>query len=584
MASPPRKYSTGRKILIGIIVLVLIAGATFQIFIHRYLNPIVRERLEAIIVKGSDSLYTFDVGALDVSFWRRSLHFSGMHIRIDSNRYRILEQEDRLPPMTFDLNLPAGIVNGIGIRELLFKKEIDIGSIHFREANVQLARHFRKERKVDSAEVPLWKSIQPGIKSIRIGNATCDNLKMSYLNVDNDDKFRWQFDQCDVAFSGIRVDSASSYDSNRLLFAENIAINVKHIKMKTPDGMYNIAANQASYSSASRLMEFEDFSFHPAMSDRAFIRHYGYQHEIYKLNMPVIRLKNIFMPHWINHNALRADTIELISPKIAVSMDRNAKPNPHSKLGQYPHQLLQKAPFDINIRRLTAVDGTVTYTEKNNVNQLTGKLVFPSVRGYISNITNEPAAIKRSGTCVADVRSGVLNTGLLHAVFRFDLDSKAGAFAVNADISRLNAPQLQPLIKAMTSTDLQSFNMHQLTYSINGNERTGTGNLRMRYDDMDILINQVEPDKSFDKKGLLSFFANRVVIFKENPNDDEGERKAQNIAVKREPTKSFFNFVWKTLFTSAGEIVLRPMAQRKMEKRKERQLRREARKAARQKK
>src|SRR5687767_14187506 len=131
MPSSPDKYSTGRKILIGIIVAVLILGAAFQIFIHRYLDPVVRERLEAIIVKGSDSLYTFDVRKLNVSFWRRSLQFSNMHIRVDSNRYRQLEKANRLPPITFDLDLPAGILNGIVFRELLFKKEVDIENIHF---------------------------------------------------------------------------------------------------------------------------------------------------------------------------------------------------------------------------------------------------------------------------------------------------------------------------------------------------------------------------------------------------------------------------------------------------------------------
>ena len=580
--SSSNKYSAGRKVLIGIIILVLVAGTIFQIFIHRYLNPIVRERLDAIIVKGSDSLYSFEVKDLDVSFWQRTLQFSEMHIRIDSNRYRQLEKENRLPPLTFDLNLPSGIVNGIGFSKLVFNKKIDISSIHFREAEVQLARHFRQDRSIDTAAVPLWKLIQPGIKSIRIGNASCDNLKLSYLNVD-DDKFRWQFDQCDVAFQNILVDSASANDTSRLLFAENIAIQVKNLKMKTPDGLYNIGAKQVRYSSAERLMEVDKFDFRPAMSDAAFIRHFGYQHEIYKLKMPEIRLKNIFMAHWINQNSLRADVVELVSPDIAVSMDRNAKPNPHSKLGQYPHQLLQNAPFDINIRKLTAVDGTVTYTEKNNKNQLTGRLIFPSLRGTISNITNEKEAVQRSSTCIADVRSGVLKTGLLHALFRFDLASKAGAFTVDADISRLNAGQLQPLAKAMTSTDLQSFNMHQLKYSITGNERTGSGSLRMKYDDMDILINQVEPDGSLDKKGLLSFFANRLVIYKENPEEDEAERMARNIAVQRDANKSFFNFVWKTLLTSAGTIVLRPAAQRKMDKRKERELRREARKAAREK-
>jgi hypothetical protein len=86
----------------------------------------------------------------------------------------------------------------------------------------------------------------------------------------------------------------------------------------------------------------------------------------------------------------------------------------------------------------------------------------------------------------------------------------------------------------------------------------------------------VEPDKSLDKKGLLSFFANRLLVYKENPMKGE-ERKAISVRVQRDMTRSFFNLVWKTMFASAGEIVLRPMGQRKIEKRKERQERKEER-------
>jgi hypothetical protein len=222
---------------------------------------------------------------------------------------------------------------------------------------------------------------------------------------------------------------------------------------------------------------------------------------------------------------------------------------------------------------LTVVDGTVSYKEKNNRNQLMGHLLFPSVRGSIRNITNDKTAIARSSSCIADVRSGILKTGFLHALFRFNLADRSGAFSVRATISKLDAHQLQPLAKAMTSTDLQSFNMDQLQYEISGNERGGSGNLRMRYNNMDILINQVEPDGSLDKKGLLSFLANRMVIYKDNPAGNDRERIASNVLTQRESTKSFFNFIWKTLYTSAGKIVMRPGAQRRMEKRKERKQR-----------
>jgi hypothetical protein len=566
-----RRYSTGRKILIGVVIFILIALVALQVFIGRYLTPVVRDRLSDVIIKGSDSLYRFESADFDVNFWGRSITFSNLHIRVDSTRYNVLKKQKKLPIMTFDLLLPKGNVNGIGFSDLVFKKKVDIASIDCREAQVKLSRHYRSSIETDTAEAPLWKLIQPGLRSIRVGKVSGDNVKVIYQNADNSDNFRWQLDRCDAYLSDIMIDSLSSLDTSRLLFAKNVELKAKDVKLKTSDGLYNLGMENASYSSSDRNMNIRNFSFRPALNDAAFIRHFGYQHEIYRLSVPVINIKDFIISRWIGINQLKAGTIELVSPVINVSLDRNARPNPYSKKGQYPNQLVRNAPFGIDVRKVTAVDGTLTYTERNNKNQLTGKIVFPSIRGTITNITNDVQALKRSAMSIVNVRSGILETGILHAVFRFNLADAAGAFSVNATINKLNAKQLQPLAKAMTSTDVQSFNLHKLEYAINGNQNAGTGDLRMRYDDMDILINQVEPDGSFDKKGLMSFFANRMVIYKENPMEDEAERTANNIRVQRDPTRSFFSFVWKTLFTSAGEIVIRPAAQRKMEKRKQRE-------------
>jgi hypothetical protein len=574
-----KRRSILKKILIGIAILVVLAGIAFQIFITRYLPPMVRERLADIIVKGSDSLYRFEVGKFDVSFWGGSVQFTDLKITIDTVRYKKLEAAKKLPPMTFQLDLPRGSIDGIGLRALILSKKIDIRSIRFKSADVHLARHFRSADTTATTDEPLWKLIQPNIRSINIASVRCDDLKMTYQNVDSATSFRWAFDKCNIMFSGIRVDSSSANDSSRLLFAKNIALTADDIKMKTPDGLYYLFADNIAYTSADRALLLKDFDFHPTMTQQQFNKHWGYEHEMYTLKIPEIQLKNFLLPQWISYNRLRVDTVELTSPAIAVHMDRNPPDNPKSKKGKYPSQLLQKAPFSIQIKRLKATGASMVYTETNDKTQLTGKLVFPSLSGVIDNITNDTAALMKSTECIADIRGSVMKTGALHAIFRFNLRDRSGAFSVNANISNLNAAQLQPLFKAMTATDVQSFNMQRLDYTMTGNEDAARGNLKMKYTDMDILINRVEEDKSFNKRGFLSFLANRFVIYKENPMKDEDERVATNVAMQRDATRSFFNLVWKTLYTSAGEIVLRPMIQRKMEKRKERKLQKDARAA-----
>lgn len=564
-----RRYSVGRKLLIVLVVLLLLSGIAFHLFITRYLPPMVKSRLSDVIVKGSDSLYRFEVGKFDVSFWGGSIHMAGLKITIDSNRYRQMEMEKRLPSLTFNLDLPAGSVEGIGLRALIFSKRIDINSIRFASANIQLARHFRNTDTVHHQDVPLWKLIQKDIRSIAVGKVICNDLKVNYRNVDSAAAFRWEFDKCNILFSDIRVDSASTADSTRLLFAKDLALTAKEVKMKTPDGLYNLMSESVFYTSAGRSMELKGFEFKPAVSPKEFNRHFGEQHEIYTLKFPVINMQSFHLPQWIRNNKLQADTVKLASPVVSIFMDRNAKPSVKSRKGKYPSQLLQKAPFYMNIRRLSAQDASVIYTETNNLNQLTGTVTFSGLSGTIDNITNEPELVAKRSECVADIRGRIFKTGKLHSIFRFNLADRNGAFSVNATITDLNAPQLQQVFRAMTSTDIQSLNLRRMDYSATGNENAATGNLKMKYDEMDILLHRVEADKSLNKRGLLSFLANRLGIYKENPMNDEEERVATGVVVQRDATRSFFNLVWKTLFTSAGEIVLRPMAKRKIEKRKQ---------------
>jgi lipopolysaccharide export system protein LptA len=572
MINKVKKVSTAKKVLIGLLIVIVISGVSLQIFITRYLPSLVKERLSDIIVKGSDSLYKFEVGKFDLGFWGGTIGITDLRITIDSTRYKKMNEEKKLPPLTFEVILPKAKVEGINIKAIIFSKRINVRQISFTSAEVKLARHFKTTETANIEDIPLWKLIQPQIRSITVNNIICADLKINYKNVDSAAGFHWQFDKSNILFSDIQVDSTSASDSNRLLFAKNIILAAADIKMKTPDGLYNLQAKEVLYTSAARSMEVKQFDFTPAISNQEFIRHFGYQHEIYRLKSPSIHLKNFQLPEWINHNKLLADTVELASPSVVIYLDRHAKPYPYSKKGKYPHQLLQQAPFTINVKRVKATGASITYNETNNLNNLTGKFVLPSLSGIIDNITNDPVAIAKSSECIADIRGTLMKTGKLHTVFRFNLADKNGAFRVNATITNIDAEQVQPLFVAMTSVEIQSFNMKRLDYSITGNENSGTGTLSMQYDNMDILLNKVEADKSLNKKGFFSFLANRLVIYKENPMEDNEERKAVNVVMPRDATRSFFNLVWKTMFSSAGEIVLRPLAQRKIEKRKQRQL------------
>jgi len=49
------------------------------------------------------------------------------------------------------------------------------------------------------------------------------------------------------------------------------------------------------------------------------------------------------------------------------------------------------------------------------------------------------------------------------------------------------------------------------------------------------------------RQGLISFLANNLVIYSDNPSA-EGKFTSATINYQREITASFFNYIWKTLF------------------------------------
>src|SRR5687768_7446413 len=123
----------------------IITGATliiliffFIVFVNSFLKPILRDRLHTLIVQGSDSLYSYTLTDLEPNFFGSSVVVENLQLRIDSNRYRQLVLQNRLPTLSFELNLVKGSITGIGIFQLLVSKRLIISEIKITDASITL--------------------------------------------------------------------------------------------------------------------------------------------------------------------------------------------------------------------------------------------------------------------------------------------------------------------------------------------------------------------------------------------------------------------------------------------------------------
>jgi hypothetical protein len=96
-----------------------------------------------------------------------------------------------------------------------------------------------------------------------------------------------------------------------------------------------------------------------------------------------------------------------------------------------------------------------------------------------------------------------------------------------------------------------------LKYHVEGYDGYAVGDLQMLYRDLKLNVLKEDEDGDLKKKGLISFLANLIKIYDNNPMPGEPERKAINIREQRIPEKNFFGFVIKTLLTCVQQIALK---------------------------
>ena len=268
MASP--KYSRAKKAIKYLAFLFLLFFLFLVFFADGFVEPVLRDRLHTLIVQGSDSLYYYKLEKLSANFFGGNVEVENLHIRVDSNRYYKMLNDNSLPSLTMQLDLLHGSIEGLGVFSLIFGKKIRISEVVSKEADIKLSRHIHKDGLEHTNVLPLWKAIQPDIKSISIDKIDLDGVKLLYRNADTSESVKLQFDRCEALFNDILIDSAASADTSRMAFAKSLSMQFYDLKFRTPDSTYKMKAELISYSSVNKELQVNDFKLQPTLEGEDF--------------------------------------------------------------------------------------------------------------------------------------------------------------------------------------------------------------------------------------------------------------------------------------------------------------------------
>lgn len=353
----------------------------------------------------------------------------------------------------------------------------------------------------------------------------------------------------DVRFNAVDIQKLDSGTNiKNLISSSNWKLSAAGCSFLTENKRYAINVGAFDINNANASMRIKNFTIKPQISEAAFSKSLVRQEDLYNLEFNNIELNGIDTRLLITRQRLEAATASL-QPVVKIFRDKTISEDLSSKVGKYPHQLLQTVKLPFSIKKINVKEGIVAYTEKGAISKKTGTVFFKNINGTISNVTNIKELISKNNLLVLDATAGFMGVTRIRSVWKLSLNS--GAFDVSGTSGGFNAVALNTIAEPLAMTSIKKGQINKLTFNMTGNDLATKGSATLLYEGLSIEV--LKKDSSdVKKKGFQTMLANALL---KDKNPQNGVVRTDEISYQRDISKSFFNLVWKSIFSAAKKTM-----------------------------
>jgi hypothetical protein len=568
MVEQSKKTFRVLKWTVGILLLLLIAADAGSWYLSSQRRPIVTKNLKDLVLNATDSLYHIEFSTVNTNYLLGNGSILDVRILPDTTIYNKLVRLKRAPNNIYEVRLKKLTIRSFHPFRFFKDKKLDVNQLIFEHPSVVMINKqfdFNENRPPRPFKSP-YAYISKFLKEVSVHNIDLRDVSLKYINKNLPVPTIDSLNNLDITLKDWLIDENSATDPSRLYLLRDVLINLNDYRFATPDSLYHIEVNALSFQASTGLLKVKKFSLTPRYSEMEFGRIAGYAKDRFSIGMSNINLSGIDLALYVKKRELVANEMTIANGFVSVFNNNELLPKGEARMGKFPHQLLQTVKGQISVKKLTLSDINISYAQFDRESRQKGKITFERTSGTILNVTNEEKTKAKNPIMLARLDTYMMGQGKLHADFRFDLNAANGAFSYKGQLTDMDGGILNRITKPLGMLQVKSGMVRKLSFNIKADEKQAQGKVAFAYNDLSIgLMKKVAGKDRLVKQGLFSMLANSLVIQSDNPNA-KGEFVVAPINFQRNPTNSFFNFIWQTLFQGIKYSVgLTPAKQEEIE-------------------
>jgi hypothetical protein len=568
----------------GILLAFILVLLLLSLVLSSYWKPILTKEIKDAIGDSTDSLYTIDFADVDVNLLTGNVVVQKIIFKPNIKVYNKLKAGLKAPRHLFEVKIEGLILHRTNPWRVYFRRKLEMNSIVIDRPRLTI--YYEGIQKPDSTaedKRTAYQRLSKYLKEVKINNIAFANADLKYVDKKDKRTITYGVDNLNIRIDDLLIDSLSQFDKSRFYYTKDISVQIPGHSFNTNDGMYTIKFNDLLASSGRGLMKLDGLQIIPRYTELQFTRKFKAQKDRYSMRFQEIELNNIDFKRLNTQRRLIAGSINIAGAFISIFLNREL-PRPEMDKGRnYPHVALKRLELNTRIDSVNIKNTEIRYTEYNPKTAQRGTLLLTALNGTILNVTNDSLSLQKNKWSKAKITTLLMGAGAINMNLNLNLTDPSASFNFNGQLGQLNLRSLNKLIRPLAMMEVKSGIIEKATFSVYGNYRRATGTLKMHYNNLKIgILSKDEEDGKIKKRGLVSLLANVLLIENDNPSKD-GSFRTGHIAYARPENGSFFNLMWKSVFSGVKESVgftvekERQMLER-MEQKKDREERRAVRK------
>jgi hypothetical protein len=543
------------KWIAGVFIVVLIIAASAAWYINNQWKPLLTNIIKNAFTDTTDSLYRIDFLDISVNILSGSVTIDSVSIKPDLGVYQKMIKQGLAPENLVSLKIYKLSIKNANPIKVYRQKKLDIKNITIQ--NPELAVFYTKlknQKKKKEDNRTTYERLKSTLNSLKIGSIFLNNVKFKYID-QNYEKPKITFlDKMNIRINNLLIDSASRFDSTRLLGTKDIIAEISDYSFATADSMYHINLKHALVSTQNKKLTLTGFGLIPRYPNMAFASKFKTQQERYQLTFDSVLVNNLDFNQLLDERTIKSKNVTLAHGDLNVFLNRGKPAKPIDKGKNFPQIALSRVEWNIIVDTVLIKNTNIAYTEYNPKSKANGTVFFSNMRGNIFNVTNDSTTMSKQHIANAYVQTNLMGKGNMNVHIGFNLTDPNGAFTYDGSMSAMDMSELNDLFKNIALVSTSSGRIESFVFNMKGNKTGAGGAMTLKYQDLKISLMKKDDGEKVKKLGLISFFANALLVNNGNPNGKEPLIVAHPY-YKRPNESSFFNLMWKSVFEGLKESV-----------------------------